>query len=208
MRVIIADDHLIVRFGLAGVLRQSFPSVEIEEAEDAETLLKKILKNSYDIAILDLSMPGRSGMEALQQIKLHSPDLKVLIFSGQPEEQYAMRVLKAGASGYLSKDCGAEEVVNAINVILLGRKYITHSVADQLVLSLDKDRDKDPHERLSVREFEVMRLIGAGKSVSEIAEQMLLSATTISTYRSRIFEKMSFTSNAQITMYCVENKLI
>src|SRR5579871_5276908 len=208
MRIIIADDHQIVRFGLKQVLLTSFPSAEIDEAQDAETLLKKVMKGEYDIVISDLSMPGISGMEALQQIKLYYPKLPVLILSGQPEEQYAIRVLKAGASGYLNKDCPPEELTKAINTVMLGKKYITPSIADQLLLSLDKDGDKPAHEYLSGREFEVMKLIGSGKSVSEIAEQMSLSVTTVSTYRARIMEKMSITSNAQITIYCIENKLI
>jgi len=208
MKIIIADDHLIVRFGLKQVLLAAFPSAEIDEAEDAETLLKKVLKGNYNLVITDLSMPGRSGMEALQQIKLYYPKLPVLILSGQPEEQYAVRVLKAGASGYLSKDCATEEFTKAINTVMLGKKYITPSIADQLVLSLDKDGEKPLHEYLSTREFEVMKLIASGKSVSEIAEQLSLSVTTVSTYRARIMEKMNIASNAQLTIYCIENKLI
>ncbi len=208
MKIIIADDHRIVRFGLKQVLLASFPSAEIDEAQDAETLIKKVLKGEYDLVISDLTMPGRSGMEALQQIKSHNPKLPVLILSGRPEEQYAVRVLKAGAAGYLNKDCPPEELTKAINIAMLGKKYITASIADQLLLSLDKDGDKPAHEYLSSREFEVMKLLGSGKSVSEIADQMSLSVTTVSTYRARIMEKMSITSNAQITIYCIENKLI
>ncbi len=208
MKIVIADDHLVVRFGLTEILKGSFPSAEIEEVEDVEELLKRMLKKRYDLVILDLSLPGRSGLEALQQIKISYPDTPVLIFSGQPEEQYAIRVLKAGASGYLAKSAPSEEVVKAVNSLLLGKKYITPATADQLVLSLDKDRDKLPHELLSTREFEVMKLIAGGKSISEIAEQMMLSVTTISTYKSRICEKMNLNSNAQIVVYCIENKLL
>ncbi len=208
MKIVIADDHLVVRFGLTEILKSSFPSAEIDEVEDVEELLKRMLKKRYDLVILDLSLPGRSGLEALQQIKISYPDTPVLIFSGQPEEQYAIRVLKAGASGYLAKSAPSEEVVKAVNSLLLGKKYITPATADQLVLSLDKDRDKLPHELLSTREFEVMKLIAAGKSISEIAEQMMLSVTTISTYKSRICEKMNLNSNAQIVVYCIENKLL
>ncbi|MFT3750028.1 MAG: response regulator transcription factor [Agriterribacter sp.] len=208
MKIIIADDHLVVRFGLTEMLRSSFPSAEIEEADDAEGLFKKMLRGKYDLVILDLSMPGRSGLEALQQIKTSYPGTPVLIFSGQPEEQYAVRVLKAGASGYLTKNSAPDEVIKAVNALLLGKKYITPSIADQLVLSLDEKRNKLPHELLSTREFEVMKLIASGKTVSEIAEQMMLSVTTISTYRARICHKMNLGSNAQIVVYCIENKLL
>jgi two-component system invasion response regulator UvrY len=208
IRIVIADDHSIVRFGLKQVLLIEFPSAHIEEAPDAETLLKKIIKEEYDLVITDLSMPGRSGLDALQQIKLSYPKLPVLVLSAQPEDQIAVRVLKAGASGYLNKDAPPEELVKAVRTVLLGKKYITASVADQLLSSLDKNIDKPLHELLSTREFEVMKLIALGKSVSEIAKQMSLSVTTVSTYRARIMEKMNIRSNAQITIYAIENKLL
>jgi len=208
IRIFIADDHSIVRFGLKQVLLNEFPSAHIEEAADAETLLKKVMKHECDLVITDLSMPGRSGLDALQQIKLSYPKLPVLVLSAQPEEQVAVRVLKAGASGYLNKDAPPEELIKAVRTVLLGKRYITASIADQLLTSLDKDTDKPLHELLSTREFEVMKRIASGKSVSDIAEQMSLSVTTISTYRARIMEKMNIKSNAQITIYAIENKLI
>jgi two-component system invasion response regulator UvrY len=208
IRIVIADDHSIVRFGLRQVLLNEFPSAHIEEAADAETLLKKVIKDTCDLVITDLSMPGRSGLDALQQIKLSYPKLPVLVLSAQPEEQVAVRVLKAGASGYLSKDAPPDELIKAVRTVLLGKRYITASIADQLLSSLDKDSDKPLHELLSTREFEVMKLIASGKSVSHIAEQMSLSVTTVSTYRARIMEKMNIKSNAQITIYAIENKLL
>jgi two-component system, NarL family, invasion response regulator UvrY len=208
IRILIADDHSIVRFGLKQVLLNEFPSAHIEEAQDAETLLKKVMKEECDLVITDISMPGRSGLDALQQIKLSYPKLPVLVLSAQPEEQVAVRVLKAGASGYLNKDAPPEELVKAVRTVLLSKRYITASIADQLLSSLDKDSDKPMHDLLSTREFEVMKLIASGKSVSDIAEQMSLSVTTVSTYRARILEKMNIKSNAQITIYAIENRLI
>ncbi|WP_153798310.1 response regulator [Foetidibacter luteolus] len=208
IRIFIADDHMVVRRGLKQILLEEFPSAHIEEGADAEILLKKVMKEEWDVIITDLSMPGRSGMEALQQIKLHYPKLPVLVLSGHPEEQYAIRVLKAGASGYLNKESAPEELVKAVHRVLLGKKYITPSIADQLILGLDKDNEKLPHEYLSDREFEVFKLISSGKSVSDIATQMSLSVTTVSTYRARILEKMNMKTNAQLTIYSIENKLL
>lgn len=208
MKIIIADDHFVVRRGLAGLIRTSISSVEIEEAVDVDSFLDKIFKDKYDLAILDLTMPGKSGMEALEQVKLHFPDMPVLIFSSQPESQYALKAIKAGAAGYLSKESDTEEIINAIKMLILGKKYITPLIADQLIMSLDKNKGLYPHNNLSTREFEVLKLIGKGLSVSEIAEQMNLSITTVSTYRGRLLEKMNFTSNAQVVMYCVEHQLI
>lgn len=208
MKIIIADDHLVVRRGLAGLIRSSISSVEIEEAENGETFINKVLESKFDLAILDLTMPGTSGLEALEQVKLKVPDLPVLVFSSQPEKQYALKALKAGAAGYLSKDSDTDEIVKAIKTLSLGKKYITPFIADQLIQSLDRDQNSLPHEELSTREFEVMKFIGKGKSVSEIAEQMTLSITTVSTYRGRLLDKMGMTSNAQIVIYCVEHNLI
>lgn len=208
MKIIIADDHLVVRRGLAALIRSTISSVEIEETGDVDAFLKRIFEDTYDLAILDLTMPGKSGMEALEQVKIHFPQMPVLVFSSQPEQQYALKAIKAGAAGYLSKDSETDEIVEAIKMLVLGKKYITSSIADQLIQSLDKDKDAQPHYNLSNREFEVLKLIGGGLSVSEIADQMALSVTTISTYRGRILEKMNMSSNAQIVIYCIEQQLI
>ena len=199
---------MVVRRGLKQILLEEFPSAHIDEGPDAEVLLKKVMKEEWDVVITDLSMPGRSGMEALQQIKLINPKLPVLVLSGHPEEQYAIRVLKAGAAGYLNKELAPEELVKAVHRVLLGKKYITSSIADQLVSGLDKDNDKLPHELLSDREYEVFILIAKGKSVSDIATQMSLSVTTVSTFRARVLKKMNMQTNAQLTMYAIEHKLI
>jgi two-component system, NarL family, invasion response regulator UvrY len=208
LRILIADDHTVVRRGLKQILLDEFPSAHIDEAADAETLLMKAGKEEWDVVISDLSMPGRSGMEALQQIKLYHPKLPVLILSVHSEEHYAIRVLKAGASGYLNKESAPDELIKAVHRVMLGKKYITPSIAEQLASGLDKDNDKPLHESLSDREFEVLKLLAAGKAVSDIADQMSLSVTTVSTYRARIMVKMGLKTNADLTLYAVENKLI
>lgn len=208
VRIIIADDHTVVRKGLKQILLEEFPSAHIEEVSDAEELLKKVMKSEWDVVISDLSMPGRSGLESLQQIKQYYPRLPVLILSVHSEEHYAIRVLKAGASGYLSKDTASDELVKAVNRVLLGKKYITASIAEKLASTLDHDNEKPSHEHLSDREFEVLKLIAGGKSVSDIAAMLSLSVTTVSTYRARILTKMNMKTNADLTLYAIENKLL
>jgi two-component system invasion response regulator UvrY len=208
IRILIADDHAIVRKGLKQLLLEEYPSATIEEVSDAESLIKKTITSEWDIVICDLSMPGRSGLDALRQIKQSSPSLPVLIMSMHPEDQYALRVLKAGASAYLGKDTIHDELINAIHTARLGKKYITPSIAERLADAFENDTDKDNHAALSDREFDVFKLIAAGKSVSEIANQFSLSITTVSTYRSRILEKMNMKSNAEMTRYALEKGLI
>ncbi|WEK35488.1 MAG: response regulator transcription factor [Candidatus Pseudobacter hemicellulosilyticus] len=206
-RILIADDHVIVRAGLKQILVEEFPQARIEEVGDTESLLVKIVKEDWDLVISDLSMPGKSGLEALGQIKQQKPKLPVLILSIHPEDQYAVRVLKAGAAGYLNKSLAAEELVIAVNRVLMGRKYITAAVAEKLASQLD-DGPQAAHENLSDREFDVLKLIASGKSVSEIAELLSLGVTTVSTYRARVLEKMSMKTNAELTRYALENKLV
>jgi two-component system, NarL family, invasion response regulator UvrY len=208
MRILIADDHAIVRRGLKQLLLEEYPSAVIEEVDDAEGLVNKTLMEKWDIVICDLSMPGRSGLDALRQIKQTSPSLPVLIMSMHPEDQYALRVLKAGASGYLGKDNIHDELISAIRTAMLGKKYITPSIAEKLAEAFDSDNEKAAHELLSDRELDVFKLLASGKSVSEIAAQLSLSITTVSTYRSRILEKMKIKSNAEMTRYALEMKLI
>lgn len=208
LRVLIADDHTVVRRGLKQILLEGFPLAEVEEVADAEELVKKIIQSNWDLVISDLSMPGRSGLEALQQIKQIQPKLPVLILSIHPEEQYAIRVLRAGASGYLSKDMAPDELVIAVQKVLMGKKYITDTIAEKLASVLDQDSAKAPHEILSDREFSVLKLLASGKSVSEIADSMFLSVTTVSTYRTRIMSKMNMKNNADLTLYAIENKLL
>ncbi len=208
IRILVADDHTVVRRGLRQILLEGFPGALVEEVGDAEDLIKNVIKAEWDVVISDLSMPGRSGLDALQQIKQLHPNLPVLILSIHPEEQYALRVLKAGASGYLSKDMAPDELVNAVKKVMLGKKYITASVAEKLAATLDQDHNKPLHEFLSDREFNVLKMLAAGRSVSEIAESLFLSVTTVSTYRSRIMAKMNLKNNAELTLYSMEHKLL
>ncbi len=208
MRIIISDDHAVVRKGLRQILQEEFPSAEIVETADSDDLLNLVIREHWDVVISDISMPGRGGLEVLQQIRQQFPKLPVLILSIHPEDQYAIRVLRAGASGYLSKESAQGEVVKAVHKVLMGKKYITAALAEKLAESLDHDAEKLPHEFLSDREFEVFKLLAAGKSVSEIGEKLSLSSTTISTYRSRVLTKMNMKNNADLTLYAVENNLL
>ena len=207
IKILIADDHIIVRKGLRQILLEEFPSAHIREVSDAEELVKKVITDKWDVVISDLSMPGRSGLDALHQIKESHPKLPVLILSIHPEDQYAIRVLKAGAAGYLNKGLAAEELVKAVRRVLGGKRYISSAVADKLADSLHQNHDKESHELLSNREFDVMKLLAAGKSITEIAESMSLSITTVSTYRFRIMIKMQMKTNADLTRYVMDHQL-
>lgn len=208
IRILIADDHTIVRKGLRQILKDEFPNAFIEEVGNAEELLNKGLKNEWDIIITDISMPGRSGLEVLQQIKQVSPKVPILILSVYPEEHYAIRALKAGASGYLTKELAPEELVKAVHHVLTGKKYITASIAEKLASQLGQETEPVAHEHLSDREFEVLKLLASGKSIVEIGFILSLSATTVSTYRSRILVKMNMKTNADLILYVAENKLL
>ena len=208
LRILIADDHTVVRRGLRQILLDEFPTAQIQEVADAEEMIKEIMNAKWDVVVSDLSMPGRSGLDALQQIKISHPDLPVLILSIHPEEQYALRALKSGAAGYLSKDTAPDELVKAVQKVLLGKKYISQSIAEKLASSFSSDSPLSPHESLSDREFDVMKQLANGKSVSEIAEMLSLSVTTVSTYRARVMVKMDLKSNSDLTKYAIENKLI
>jgi len=208
LRILIADDHTVVRKGLRQILLDEFPGAEIEEVSDGGELVKKVMSAKWDVVVSDLSMPGRSGLDALQQIKLTHPDLPVLILSIHPEEQYALRALKSGASGYLSKDTAPDELVKAVQKVLLGKKYISQAIAEKLANTFSSDTSMQPHENLSDREFDVMKFLANGKSVSEIADMLSLSVTTVSTYRARIMAKMNLKSNSDLTKYAIEHNLL
>ena len=207
-RILIADDHAIVRRGLRLLLLEEYPSAEIGEAGDAESLVNKIIQQEWDVVICDISMPGRSGLDALSQIKQIAPKLPVLIMSMYPEDQYALRVLKAGAAGYLGKETIHDDIVKAIQTVQLGKKFITPTIAEKLAKAFEVDTTDQLHEKLSDREFDVFKMLASGKAVSEIANQFALSVTTVSTYRSRVLEKMGMNSNADLTRYALEKKLI
>lgn len=207
-RILIADDHTVVRKGLRQILAEEFFDAHIEEVPDADELIKKVIKEKWDVVISDLTMPGKSGLEALSEIKQIFPELPVLILSIHPEEQYAIRALKAGAAGYLSKDTAPDELVNAVHRVLQGKKFITVSIAEKIADSFNIDTEKMLHERLSDRELNVFKMLASGKSITDIAEALSLSITTVSTYRSRIMSKMNMKSNANLTLYAIEHGLL
>ena len=204
-RIILADDHSFVRVGLAQILRDEFPSAEIMEVSDGETLIREALMKEWELVITDLDMPGRSGIEALEQIKQVKPELPVIVLSIYPDELYAVRVFKAGASAYLNKNAAPEELIDAINRVSLGRKYITPEIAEQL---LQFGEDKKPHEYLSNREFEIFKLFARGRTVSQIADALSLAPTTVSTHRRKIFQKLNLTTPAELTRYAIANQII
>jgi DNA-binding NarL/FixJ family response regulator len=208
IKVILADDHTIVRHGLVQILN-SDPGIEvIGEAASGDEVLRMLRSVKADVVVLDITMPGRNGLETLKEIRELEPNLPVLILSMHPSDQYAVRVLRAGASGYLTKESAPGELVQAIKQSFRGQKYLSPEVAELLAGYIQSGYDDEPHKRLSDREFEVFVSIGSGKSVSEIAEELYLSVKTISTYRSRILEKTGLANNAEITRYCLENRLI
>jgi two-component system invasion response regulator UvrY len=206
--ILIADDHSIVRRGLKEILLEEFPDALIKGVSDGMELLREARAGSWTIVISDLSMPGRNGLEVLKQLKEEFPRLPVLILSMHPENQYAIRVLRAGAVGYLTKESASDELVNAVRKIISGKKYITPDVAQKLAEILETDATLDLHETLSDREFDVLKMIASGKTVSEIADTLSLSVTTVSTYRARILFKTKMRTNAELTHYAIENRLV
>ena len=208
IRILIADDHAIVREGLKQILAETPDIIVSDEARNGQEVLDKVSKNDYDVVLLDISMPGRSGIEILKLLKSEQPKLSVLILSMYSEEQYALRAIRGGAAGYLTKESAPDELIDAIRKVSLGRKYISPSVAEKLAVNIEEDIAKAPHETLSDREYQVMCMIASGSTIKEIAEELSLSVKTISTYRSRILEKMNMKSNAALTHYAVQNRLV
>lgn len=208
IKILIADDHPVVRKGLKEIIEETPGMMVGDEASNGQETIEKVRESDFDIVLLDISMPGRSGLEIIKELKSEKPDLSVLILSMHPEEQYAVRVLKAGASGYLTKESAPDELITAIRKASIGRKYISSSLAEKLAFDLEIDAEKPLHETLSDREYEVMRMIASGKTISEIAKKLFLSVKTISTYRSRILEKTGMKSNAELTHYALKNRLV
>jgi two-component system, NarL family, invasion response regulator UvrY len=208
MNFLIADDHAIVRKGLAQMLLEEFPDAKITEVANSNEVLEQISKQIWDAVLLDISMPGRNGLEILKQIRANGIKTPILMLSMHPEDQYALRVLKAGANGFLNKESATGELLAAVHKVLSGKKYITPSVAEKLAETLGEQKEENLHELLSDREMQVLQLIASGKTVSEIAEEISLSVNTISTYRTRILEKLNLHNNSELTRFALDNNLV
>jgi len=209
IKILVVDDHAIVRRGLKELLTAE-PDISVFEAGDAETASELIRKDSWDLIVLDLDLPGKSGLQLLDEVNRDPRSIPVLILSVYPEEQFAVRTLRAGAAGFMSKDAAVEDLVAAIRRILGGGKHISQSVAELLLSQAtpDSDTPTSPHEKLSDREFQILRLFGSGKTVSGIARELSISIPTVSTYRARILEKMELKTTAELIRYAVQNRLV
>ena len=208
LRILIADDHPVFRQGLRQILNEASDMVVTDEVSDGLEVLGRVRAGCCDVILLDISLPGRNGIDILKQLKKERPKLPVLMLTMHPEEQYAIRALKAGASGYLTKESTPDELITAIRKVSAGGKYVSSSLAEILAYELGRIDEKAPHETLSDREYQIMILIASGKTVTEIAEILSLSIKTVSTYRSRILEKMKMKNSAELTYYAIKNQLV
>lgn len=208
IKVLIADDHAVVRSGLKQILAETRDLVAAGEAANGNEVLDSIRKNQWDVVVLDISMPGRSGLEVLKDLKRIRPELPVLVLSIHSEDQYALRVLRAGASGYMTKETAPDELVKAIRKVSKGGRYVSPNLAEQLAFDLVSSLEKPLYKTLSDREYEVMCNIASGKTIGEISKDLMLSPKTISTYRGRILEKMKLKTNANLTYYAIKNGLV
>ena len=208
IRVLVADDHAVVRRGVVQILDEAPDLVAAGEASSGRQVLQKVQENDYDVLVLDIGMPDGSGLEVLHQLRTLRPELRVLILSMYPEKQYALRALKAGAAGYLTKESAPDELVAAVRRIAQGGKYITQSLAEELTAALVGETEKTPEEILSDREFQVVCMLAEGKTIAGIAEELSLSVKTISTYRARVLEKLNLSNTAEIIRYAFEHKLV
>jgi two-component system, NarL family, invasion response regulator UvrY len=208
MKFLVADDHAIVRKGLAQILCDEFPSAIVKEVSNSQEVIEESQREAWDVILLDISMPGRNGIETLKQIRGDGVKTPILMLSMHSEDQYAIRVLKAGASGFLNKETATDELLVAVRKVLSGRKYISATVAEKLAEAVGDGEEKPAYELLSDRELQVLQYIASGKTVSEIGDELSLSVNTISTYRSRILEKLNLSNNAELTRYALDNKLV
>ncbi len=208
IRILIVDDHAIVRGGLRALLSDEFRGATFGEASDAPQALEHLRKQPWDVALLDITLPGKSGLDLLKDLEADWPHLPVLVLSGHPEDQFAVRVLKAGAGGYMTKESAPAELANAIRKILAGGRYVSPALAEKLALGVKRDPMRTPHETLSNREYDVMSRIALGKTVTEIAGELSLSGKTISTYRTRVLEKLGVKNSAEIVQYAIRNGLV
>jgi len=208
IKIFIADDHELVREGLKKILKEEHDIKVVDEADNGDEVLDKIQKIECDIILLDMNMPGKSGLDLIKELKTKLPNLHILVLSIYPEEKYALRSLKAGASGYITKDSAIEELVSAIRRIHDRGRYVSATLADKLASQIDSNSDLLPHERLSDRELQIMCMIASNKSVKEIANELYLSISTVNTYRSRIQEKMNMKTDIELTHYAIYNNLV
>jgi len=208
MKILITDDHAVVRQGIKQILAAEFKKAEFGEAGNAQESIKKVTEQPWDVAILDVTMPGRGGLEVLKDMKQLRPKMPVLMLSMHPEDQFAVRMLKAGASGYMTKESAADELVGAVRKVMSGGRYVSPALGEKMASYLAIDVQTPPHERLSDREFLVLRMIASGKPVSAIAKELSLSVKTISTYRTRILEKTGMANSAELTHYAIQNHLV
>lgn len=208
IRILLADDHKMFREGVRGLLETRPDMTVVAEADTGEEALAYATEHRPDVVLLDVSMPGRGGLETVAELKKRNPRVRVLMLTIHPEDRFAVRCLKGGADGYMTKDTASEELVTAIRKVHSGGKYVSPSLAENLVMSLDRDFGAAPHETLSDREFQVMRMLASARTVSEIAEELCLSVKTISTYRSRILDKLGLRNNAEIMQFAIEQDLV
>ena len=207
-RVLVADDHAVVRAGIRQFLETDHTIGDIGEAASGRETLEQLRLGRWDLLLLDISMPDRSGLDVLRQVRATHPATRVLVLSGFPERQYAVNVLRAGASGFLSKDSAADELLRAVKTVLEGRRYVSSALAELLVADLDGDPQQPLHASLSEREFQILCKLAAGRAASAIADELCISVKTVSTYRSRVLQKMNFKTNADLTAYALHNGLI
>jgi two-component system, NarL family, invasion response regulator UvrY len=208
IRLLLVDDHVMFREGLKQILAKHADMKVVGEAGSGSEAMGKILSHKLDVVLLDISLPGRSGPDLLKEIKKSKPDIAVLVLSMHPEDQYAVRMMKAGALGYVTKESPPEELITAIRKVAIGGRFISSKLAEEMAVALDTNSPQLPHQSLSNREFHVMRMLASGKSLKEIAEELNISEKTVTTYRARVLEKMNLKNNVELSLYAIENKLL